>query len=294
MTTSTAAAHFAGANSLKVQIPEPFSDQSEISFHFDEGIDPAEYGALTFAIGSNHLNMDAYLYVVDSNGTELPGVSVTSYLANRALSEDWQVVWVPLRDLIGSTGTIASFHLKFSQGGTVWLDEVNVVEELVWPLPEFPAGNHTTGYLFGENWLETGDLHGGVDYSTCATANKTVVAAHAGKVVDLHEDSDPLWGWHVIIQSASDVFATKYTHVTPTIELNSYVEAGDPIGVTGDIPSPHLHFAIRMGLYDINTDAAIMYAGALSPSTFPEAFIDPSLAWPTHTIIADDCIPLAP
>jgi hypothetical protein len=260
---------------------------SGIGFHFNQSWNTADYGALTFAVKTDNSDLRIYPYLKQTNGDViLPEIDVRDYVVDGSTNGGWEVVWIPLRDLSPdiANADISDLFFEFSWVGKVWFGEVKVVEKLVWPLPEYRVGNHTVEYLFGVNWLGTGNLHSGVDYSTCETAGKTVVASHSGKVVDLHEDSDSRWGWHVIIQAEGNAFATKYTHVTPTVSLGTHVEAGDPIAVTGDISGPHLHFALRMGLYEKSTDASIMYAGALSPSTFPEAFIDPELVWPANTV----------
>jgi hypothetical protein len=279
---STARDAFAGSQSI--QAISAYGG-SGLLFHLPEVMDSNDYGALTFAVKSDITNLVITPYLETPTGVVNTHLNVADYV-HGDITDEWKVAWIPLRDLTGpQTAAIANIYLEFNQPGVVWLDEVKVVEGLEWPLPEFPVGNYTNGDIFGQVWTGNPDLrHTGTDYSSGGAAGKTVVAAHAGKVVSIHLDTTG-WKWIVVIQSEGNAFTATYTHLDNlTVDddgdesdgVTSVVKAGDIIGKTAAISAPHLHFGLRVTPY-VAVDEMMTWAGALDPQSFPEAFVDPEL-----------------
>ncbi len=295
-------------NNISTNKNEPFHGNGAIEMNVtnawggltlrtDKLISELNYGAITLAVKSTTPNLDLYIYTVNEAGERI-GLAylVSEFLHTKAITADWQVVWVPLRKLIPqpaqSTFIFHGIGVEATMPGKVWVDEVKVVEKLKWPLPEFPVGNYTTGYAFGDEW-DQGDqykcnslnqLHTATDYSTGGAANKKVVSAHNG-VVRYASAGSAKWGGYVIVESSGNAFVTEYTHITPSITVGAEVEAGSTqIGVTAPLPehTPHLHFTLRVKPYSA-TDLSMVINGVLPQTNcggypkFPEAFVNPRL-----------------
>jgi hypothetical protein len=269
---------------------------SNIDFQFKQSWNTDDFGAVTFAVKTDNTDLDIYPYLENTSGEAiLSGIRVSDYVVG-SMDGEWQVVWIPLRDLLaGATNVdVDRLLLEFSWAGNVWLDEVKVVEHLVWPLPEFARN---IKHSFGEEWFGGSSyLRAAADFSTGGQSGKKVLAAHAGKVVSIHRDSKG-WKCIVVIQSEGEAFATSYTHIEnltigncdvtgqETISVPE-VEARQLIGYTAELDNicdstgacqdyaPHLHFELW-----VNPDLSIgeIWAGALLPSNFPSAFVDPAL-----------------
>jgi hypothetical protein len=259
---------FAGKNAIKAEFPAAWEG---FSLRQAESVSTDDYGALTFAVKGNQSGQDLYVYAVDED-ENLVGTAVraSDYLYGGVLPLDWQVAWIPLRDLMPGGSDFNGIAVEPNVAGTVWLDEVKVVEHLVWPLPGVAVRLTGNGaYLFGSEWEVAGSKcnglwkwHVGIDYSSNQAAGETVIAAHSG-TVEIHPDSQlDDWGWHATIKSNGNAFTTSYTHLTrPYTFVNGEkvwlsngmrVEKGAVIGETASIASgPHLDFAVRVGEYDL-------------------------------------------
>jgi hypothetical protein len=108
---------------------------SGMLFHFPEVIDSNDYGALTFAVKGNQSGQDLLVYAIDED-EDIVGTAVwaSDYIHGGVLPTDWQVAWIPLRDLMPGGGDFNGIAVEPNVAGTVWLDEVKVVEGLWFPL----------------------------------------------------------------------------------------------------------------------------------------------------------------
>jgi murein DD-endopeptidase MepM/ murein hydrolase activator NlpD len=95
--------------------------------------------------------------------------------------------------------------------------------------------------------------HGGIDL--VGREGDPIMAAGAGRVVDIQPNPSSTYGYQVVIDHGNGVF-TQYAHLqrgSITVRPGDTVEAGDPIarmGRTGNTPSggdTHLHFEVRLG-----------------------------------------------
>jgi murein DD-endopeptidase MepM/ murein hydrolase activator NlpD len=283
---------FAGQNAIKAEFPMAWEG---FSLRQTQRVSTDEFGALTFAVKGNQSGQDLLVYAIDED-EDIVGTAVwaSDYIYGGVLPTDWQVAWIPLRDLMPGGGDFNGIAVEPNVAGTVWLDEVKVVEHLEWPLPGVEVGK-VSGYVFGSDWevknSKCNDLwkwHVGVDYSSNQVAGENVVAAHSG-TVEIHPDSNlEKWGWHATIRSDGDAFTTSYTHLTrPHTFVNGEkvwlssgmrVEKGAVIRETASIATgPHLDFAVRFGDYDLYKSIRGAYprtpCGGLP--AFPENFINP-------------------
>jgi len=224
---------------------------------------------------------------------------VSKFLYGGVIPSDWQVAWIPIHTLIPHPvqGPFV-FHgigMEATTSGTVWLDEVKVVEKLRWMLPEVARYvTHGFGVIwFGDNRVvpdEDKKRHLGADYRSgnkgYGEAGIPVVAAHDGKIVSTHINSGN-WGCTVVIQSKGNAFTTTYIHLKEYLATGTCgqpgslvsVRASEIIGETAwlDSPSaPHLHFGLRMKPYT-QSEEQDAWKGALYPYEMPEAFVDPEL-----------------
>jgi hypothetical protein len=109
---------------------------SGIKFQFKQSWNTDDFGAVTFAVKTDNADLDIYPYLEKTNGEAiLPGIRVSDYVVG-SMDGEWQVVWIPLRDLLaGATNVdVDKLLLEFSWAGNVWLDEVKVVRGLEFPL----------------------------------------------------------------------------------------------------------------------------------------------------------------
>jgi hypothetical protein len=108
---------------------------SGMLFHFPEVIDSNDYGALTFAVKGNQSGQDLLVYAIDED-EDIVGTAVwaSDYIHGGVLPTDWQVAWIPLRDLMPGGGDFNGIAVEPNVAGTVWLDEVKVVRGLEFPL----------------------------------------------------------------------------------------------------------------------------------------------------------------
>jgi murein DD-endopeptidase MepM/ murein hydrolase activator NlpD len=281
---------FAGQNAIKAEFPMAWEG---FSLRQTQRVSTDEFGALTFAVKGNQSGQNLLVYAIDED-EDIVGTAVwaSDYIHGGVLPTDWQVAWIPLRDLMPGGGDFNGIAVEPSVAGTVWLDEVKVVEKFYWPLPEFPVGNHTTqNYDFGVWWLSTScgtahNLHTARDFSVGGQVGKVVKAAHNGTVRFAQTSS--AWGGYVIIGSQGNAFTTVYTHVTPYVTEGAKVEAGETtIGVTASMTDadPHLHFELRAKPYkaeelEMLLDGVLPEAACGGNPAFPEAFVDPAIEWP--------------
>jgi hypothetical protein len=257
---------------------------SGLLFHLPEVMNSNSYGALTFAVKSDISNLVITPYLETPAGVVNTHLNVADYV-HGGITDEWKVVWIPMRDLTGPmTAAIVNLYLEFNQPGVVWLDEVKVVEHLVWPLPGITENvRQPFGVVWNANSAKT---HAGTDYRSgnndYGEAGITVAAAHDGKIVSTHMDSAG-YGCIVVIQSKSNAFTTTYIHLKEDLEVGTCdqadslveVRAGHPIGETVWLDTgPHLHFGLRVKPY-VDADEEKACAGALLHHEFPEAFVNP-------------------
>jgi len=280
-----------GATALQVEYLQAWGG---VQFYSPIGYDSNKYGAITFAVQGTQSGQELYAYFVNTDGQAiLPSVEVSDYIVEDALQPDWRMVWIPISDLIGpQTVAIGSLAIESNIAGTVYLDEVKMVETMQWPLPgEFDAASISNGGNFGDHWedrycLDEGLttkrlLHTGIDYP--AATGTVVKATHRGKV--RYAATDAIWGGYVVVESHGADFTTTYTHVVPSVAQGAEVETGDEVATIYNLPSgPHLHLQVRMSGYDstwslrgrlpeVECDAGEGYP----ERAFSESFINPAL-----------------
>jgi hypothetical protein len=138
---------FSGSHSMRVNVASAWGGQL---FHHSGGYSTNDYGALTFAVKSDISNLDIFPYVETTDGQMLfGGVRVSNYIYNGDITNEWKVVWIPLRDLTNDqTVEIVNLYLEFNQPGVVWLDEVKVVEGLWFPLWDTTPYTATVSAVF--------------------------------------------------------------------------------------------------------------------------------------------------
>jgi murein DD-endopeptidase MepM/ murein hydrolase activator NlpD len=138
---------FSGSHSMRVNVASAWGGQL---FHHSGGYSTNDYGALTFAVKSDTPNFDIFPYVETTDGQLLfGGVRVSNYIYNGDITNEWKVVWIPLRDLTNDqTVEIVNLYLEFNQPGVVWLDEVKVVEGLWFPLCDTTPYTATVSAVF--------------------------------------------------------------------------------------------------------------------------------------------------
>jgi murein DD-endopeptidase MepM/ murein hydrolase activator NlpD len=208
-------------------------------------------------------------------------LNVADYV-HGGITDEWKVVWIPMRDLTGPmTAAIVNLYLEFNQPGVVWLDEVKVVEHLVWPLPGITKAVSSP---FGDHWQDrycagARQLHTAEDYRSEQSGGKTVVATHHGEVRYIFTTDE--WGGYVVIESEGKAFTTTSVHVDPVVRVGEKVWPGKVIGTTSYIANPHLHFTLRMAPFP-EDDVNRVLRGRLPEGAdcggdpaFPERFIDP-------------------
>jgi hypothetical protein len=293
---------FAGSHAIRLAISE---DWGGMKLFTGRALSETDFGAITFAVKGDINGAEVGVYLLDAFGkrTNSHFIHISDYLHDQTVTTGWQVVWIPLNDLIPRPQQdvyhfhgigLEAYNVDPNNLPDVWLDEVKVVEHLEWPLPEFQEGNENGGYQFGGDWQVTGSmcdgewkLHAGQDFAVNQETGKSVVAAHAGKVLFAGYGSNTDWGGYVVIQSRGSAFVTVYTHIAPSTTVNQMVGAGDPIGVTSEVvgSKPHLDFKIRFGDYDLDRSLRGAYprdvCGGLP--AFPEKFVDPALIWPLQS-----------
>jgi hypothetical protein len=108
-----------------------------------------EFGALTFAVKGNQSGQNLLVYAIDED-EDIVGTAVwaSDYIHGGVLPTDWQVAWIPLRDLMPGGGDFNGIAVEPSVAGTVWLDEVKVVEGLWFPLWDTTPYTATVSAVF--------------------------------------------------------------------------------------------------------------------------------------------------
>lgn len=291
---------FAGDKAVKLQINSAWGG---LALYSDRPISEKDFGAITLAVKTNTNDIDLYVYAVNKDGDRV-GLArpLSDFLYGGAIPKNWQVAWVDIQKFIPhpKPGTFV-FHgigIESTMPGTVWVDEVKMVEKLKWPLPSFPIGSFNGGYVFGEEWKEPkgkcGDdwmLHAARDFSVNGKSGENVVAAHNGTLRFSRIGTSGEYGGYVIIESLGNAFSTVYTHINPVFvqkdEHERKVKAGEKIGTTSPLPnlSPHLHFQLWVAPYS-SKELDKLLSGVLPRTScggrpaFPEAFVDPAIEWP--------------
>jgi hypothetical protein len=117
---------FAGQNAIKAEFPMAWEG---FSLRQTQRVSTDEFGALTFAVKGNQSGQDLLVYAIDED-EDIVGTAVwaSDYIHGGVLPTDWQVAWIPLRDLMPGGGDFNGIAVEPSVAGTVWLDEVKVVE----------------------------------------------------------------------------------------------------------------------------------------------------------------------
>ncbi|MCL2446656.1 MAG: peptidoglycan DD-metalloendopeptidase family protein [Oscillospiraceae bacterium] len=115
---------------------------------------------------------------------------------------------------------------------------------LIWPVPGF--GNVSSN--FGMRW---GRMHNGIDIAGPGIRGTGVVAARAGRVVDV-QFSGSGWGHMVLIDHGGGM-QTRYAHLVAgsiAVSRGQHVDMGQlvgRVGSTGNSTGPHLHFEVLIG-----------------------------------------------
>jgi murein DD-endopeptidase MepM/ murein hydrolase activator NlpD len=123
---------FAGQNAIKAEFPMAWEG---FSLRQTQRVSTDEFGALTFAVKGNQSGQDLLVYAIDED-EDIVGTAVwaSDYIHGGVLPTDWQVAWIPLRDLMPGGGDFNGIAVEPSVAGTVWLDEVKVSRGLEFPL----------------------------------------------------------------------------------------------------------------------------------------------------------------
>jgi len=279
---------FAGGSAIEMKVD---SSWGGLTIRSNRTISENDFGAITFAVKTDTNNLDLYVYAVNEDGGRI-GLTqpVSEFLYGGAVPENWQVAWIPIHTLIPHPvqGPFV-FHgigIEATMPGTVWLDEVKVVEKLRWMLPEYSASISSS---FGSLWSTgtcadgTGQLlHTGSDYRTNQESGGRVNAAHAGTVRFVATDAT--WGGYVVVESIGKAFHTSYLHVVPSVSVGDSVSVGSKIGVIADQSANggnHLHFQLRVQDYNqtlalrgrLPSKACNVGFSFIEPK-FPEAFVN--------------------
>jgi hypothetical protein len=137
---------FAGQNAIKAEFPMAWEG---FSLRQTQRVSTDEFGALTFAVKGNQSGQDLLVYAIDED-EDIVGTAVwaSDYIHGGVLPTDWQVAWIPLRDLMPGGGDFNGIAVEPSVAGTVWLDEVKVVEELWFPLWDTTPYTATVSAVF--------------------------------------------------------------------------------------------------------------------------------------------------
>ena len=112
----------------------------------------------------------------------------------------------------------------------------------IWPVPGY------TNIYSPYGWRD-GSFHKGIDISQSGINGKTIVAAAAGKVVEVNKTSTwgAGYGYYVVIEHAGG-YKTRYAHCQSIdVNVGDTVYQGQPIakvGNTGRSTGAHLHFEI--------------------------------------------------
>jgi hypothetical protein len=283
---------FAGSHAIRLAISE---DWGGMKLFTGRALSETDFGAITFAVKGDLNGAEVGVYLLDAFGkrTNSHFIHISDYLHDQTVTTGWQVVWIPLNDLIPRPQQdvyhfhgigLEAYNVDPNNLPDVWLDEVKVVEHLEWPLPGITENvRQPFGVVWNANSAKT---HAGTDYRSgnngYGEADITVTAAHDGKIVSTHMDSAG-YGCIVVIQSKSNAFTTTYIHLKEDLEVGTCdqadslveVRAGHPIGETVWLDTgPHLHFGLRVKPY-VDADEEKACAGALLHHEFPEAFVNP-------------------
>jgi len=222
-----------------------------------------DFGAITFAVKGSLSGQELYVYPVNENGEKV-GLArpVSAYLHGGAIPSDWQVAWVPLNDLIQrpvqGSFTFNGIGIEATMPGTVWLDEVKVVEGFRLPL----AGDKTWKVTVGAGGSEThaaDAAYYSLDFAArtlednngnTQLPNVPILASAGGKVVAVGNDS--MNGNYIRIDhdydgDPSTGITTWYLHMEekPTVSVGITVKQGQHLGMmgnTGASGGKHLHF----------------------------------------------------
>jgi hypothetical protein len=271
---------FAGQNAIKAEFPMAWEG---FSLRQTQRVSTDEFGALTFAVKGNQSGQDLLVYAIDED-EDIVGTAVwaSDYIHGGVLPTDWQVAWIPLRDLMPGGGDFNGIAVEPSVAGTVWLDEVKVREEFKMPLPG------------GKSWLlitETGDTgcygsspptashidsnYFSLDFDDRSAvdveeSNVPILASASGRVV--FAGSGQYNGTYVIInhdyekvENQGTGLETFYLHMVEgslEVETGDLVTRGQPLGILGGTPNyePHIHIGF---FYDYNGSSNVSMLNVL-------------------------------
>jgi len=91
-------------------------------------------GAIQVAVRGNMSNLNIRIYLIDLYGNKLGiDVHLPSYILRGSFTPDWQVISVPIADMLGSLQTpIGGFGFQSETTGQIWIDNI----KLLTPEPE--------------------------------------------------------------------------------------------------------------------------------------------------------------
>jgi murein DD-endopeptidase MepM/ murein hydrolase activator NlpD len=251
---------FAGQNAIRAEFPMAWEG---FSLRQTQRVSTDEFGALTFAVKGNQSGQNLLVYAIDED-EDIVGTAVwaSDYIHGGVLPTDWQVAWIPLRDLMPGGGDFNGIAVEPSVAGTVWLDEVKVVEGFKLPL----SG--------GKNWKATTSAGGSATHSedtnyysldfaartleddegNTQLSNVPIIAAAGGKVVEVGYSATGN-GHYIRIDHDYDGnvntgITTHYLHLKerPLVGEGATVSQGQQIGImgtTGYSSGIHLHFQFK-------------------------------------------------
>lgn len=199
---------------------------------------------------------------------------------------DWFQFTIKMSDFGVSSASIGGIIIWASEPSAFQIDDVRFVQKLDWVMktPKIINDEYGTHWQNGNcdyplTYLKK--MHNGVDYK--AVPYEYVFSASRGFVKDIPNQGRR--GYALIIQHESGL-TTSYLHLgMPSLTIGSEVQRGTPLGKTGDITGPHLHFGVRIGDFDSLSQAGMMPEKACwitSESgnrafypTFPGRFLEP-------------------
>ena len=120
---------------------------------------------------------------------------------------------------------------------------------LLWPVPAYNGSNYITSSYGWRTLYGQQNFHTGIDIAGAGCFGSAIVAANAGTVVYVVNNSNVGYGNYLIIDHGGGN-KTLYAHCSEIlVYVGKEVYRGEPvakIGSTGNSTGPHLHFELRI------------------------------------------------
>lgn len=159
-------------------------------------------------------------------------------------------------------GSTLGFNNIYSAAGGSGSNSIAGSGIFTWPVPEYlgiPMKDQLTAHFAGDDSVHNGN-HGAIDINHSINNSATIVAAAAGKVITVVDNTQgstypngpQTYGNHVIIDHGNGYY-TLYGHMqynSITVKNGDTVSKGQKIGKmgnTGYSTGNHLHFEVRQG-----------------------------------------------